>query len=58
MNLTQLALEIFKYQSVSNKIYRDYLKILEIDPSAITRLEDIPFIPIELFKSHKIITGE
>jgi hypothetical protein len=54
----RLALEIFKYQVVSNKTYRDYLKILEINTSAITRLEEIPFIPVELFKSQKIITGD
>jgi len=53
----QLALEIFKYQAGSNKIYHDYLTILGIDPFAINRPEEIPFIPIELFKSHKIITG-
>ena len=52
-----LALEIFKYQAGSNKIYHDYLTILGIDPFAINKPEEIPFIPIELFKSHKIITG-
>ena len=53
----QLAMEIFRYQAAFNITYRDYLKILEINTSAITRMEEIPFIPLELFKSHKIITG-
>ncbi len=44
-------------QAVYNKIYHEYLEILKIDPSAITRPEDIPFIPVELFKSRKIITA-
>jgi len=52
-----LALEIFRYQAISNKVYRKYLEILEIDKSTITKPEDIPFLPIELFKSHKIISG-
>jgi phenylacetate-coenzyme A ligase PaaK-like adenylate-forming protein len=52
-----LALEIFKYQAHSNKVYKRYLKILGIDKYAITKPENIPFLPIELFKYHKIITG-
>jgi phenylacetate-coenzyme A ligase PaaK-like adenylate-forming protein len=50
-------LEIFKYQAHSNKVYRRYLEILGIDQNIITKPENIPFLPIELFKSHKIITG-
>jgi len=53
-----LALEIFNLQAVSNKIYNEYLKILKIDPSTISTPEEIPFIPIELFKTRKIITGD
>lgn len=52
-----LALELFKYQSVSNKIYLKYLKVLGTDPVKITKIEEIPFLPIELFKYHKIVTG-
>jgi hypothetical protein len=53
-----LALEIFNYQSVSNNIYHDYLRILKIDPAAVTTTEKIPFIPVELFKTSNIITGD
>lgn len=52
-----LALEIFRYQAISNKIYLKYLNLLGTDPAAITKLEEIPFLPIELFKYHKIVTG-
>jgi phenylacetate-coenzyme A ligase PaaK-like adenylate-forming protein len=52
-----LALEIFKYQSVYNKIYLKYLNLLGIDPATITKPEEITFLPIELFKYHKIVTG-
>ncbi len=53
----RLVLEIFNLQAVSNKIYNEYLKILKIDAGTITRPEEIPFIPVELFKTNKIITG-
>jgi phenylacetate-coenzyme A ligase PaaK-like adenylate-forming protein len=52
-----LALEIFKYQANSNKVYLKYLNVLGTDPDAITQYEEIPFLPVELFKYHKIITG-
>jgi hypothetical protein len=52
-----LALEIFNWQASSNKIYNEYLKILKIAPGSVTSLEKIPFIPIELFKTRKIITS-
>jgi hypothetical protein len=52
-----LALEIFNYQAVFNKIYKEYLYIRGIDAPAISTPEDIPFLPVELFKYHKIITG-
>lgn len=53
----RLALEIFNQQAVSNKIYNEYLEILKVDPDKITCPEEIPFIPIELFKTKKIVTG-
>jgi len=53
-----MALEIFNWQAVSNKIYNEYLKILKIDPKKVASLEEIPFIPIELFKTNKIITDD
>ena len=52
----QLALEIFKYQSAENEVYKQYINTLNIDPATITELEQIPFLPIEFFKTHRIIT--
>jgi phenylacetate-coenzyme A ligase PaaK-like adenylate-forming protein len=52
-----LALEIFRNQAVFNKIYKEYLRIIGINAPAVRKPEDIPFLPIELFKYHKILTG-
>lgn len=49
------ALEVFHYQSNHTPVYRDYLAALRIDPSRITTLEGIPFLPVEFFKSHTVI---
>ncbi len=56
-NFNALALEIFQYQAKNNPIYAAYLQFLKVKPSAIQKVEQIPFLPIQLFKSHKIVTG-
>lgn len=51
------ALEIFRRQAVQCAPYRDYLRLVGVDPAQITRAEEIPALPIELFKSHTIYCG-
>lgn len=50
------ALDIFRYQATENDIYKTFLNALNINKDLINKLEQIPFLPIEFFKSHKIIT--
>ena len=52
-----LALDIFRYQSLNNIVYRDYLKALGIEPGDIDSVDKIPFLPISLFKSRKPVSG-
>jgi phenylacetate-coenzyme A ligase PaaK-like adenylate-forming protein len=53
----KIALSIFKYQAAENKIYQQYLKSLKINVDSIITLEQIPFLPIQFFKTHAIVTG-
>lgn len=55
-NFTDLSLKLFRYQAVKNAVYRKYLQNLRIDPGAVTKIEDIPFLPISFFKTQKILT--
>ena len=52
-----LALEVFNIQASSNQVYGKFLGMLGINPSAVNDTGEIPFLPIDLFKSRKIITG-
>ncbi|RFS17167.1 acyl transferase [Emticicia sp. C21] len=52
----ELALEIFRFQASNNPVYKEYLGFLRVNPQKIDRLEKIPFLPIQFFKYHKIIT--
>ena len=51
------ALELFRYQATHCEPYRRYLELMAIDPADIERVEDIPFLPIELFKSSDVYCG-
>lgn len=52
-----LAMHIFHYQSENNPIYRQFIQQLNIEPDTIKTVEEIPFLPISFFKTHRIITG-
>jgi phenylacetate-coenzyme A ligase PaaK-like adenylate-forming protein len=52
------ALEIFNYQYSNNLIYHDFVKSLGKVPSKILTPFEIPFLPVEFFRNHKITTGD
>jgi phenylacetate-coenzyme A ligase PaaK-like adenylate-forming protein len=54
----ETCLAVFQFQAQENAVYREYLKHLNVNAGDINRIEDIPFLPIELFKSHKILSGK
>ncbi len=51
------ALETFARQARECAPYREYLSMIGVDPAGITVLEEIPFLPIELFKTHRVYCG-
>ncbi|MCF6308842.1 MAG: acyl transferase [Flavobacteriaceae bacterium] len=50
-----IAVEVFQYQYKNVKVYREFCDLLNVIPSEIKRIEDIPFLPIQFFKSHQIL---
>ncbi|WP_435413073.1 acyl transferase [Psychroserpens mesophilus] len=52
-----MALEIFKFQFETNSVYRSFCDLLYKHPSDIKRIEDIPFLPIQFFKSHQVLSS-
>ena len=53
-----LSMELFKYQSKNNHVYSKYLDLLGINDSSVTKLDHIPFLPIQFYKSQPIRTGD
>ncbi|NKI26143.1 acyl transferase [Arenibacter sp. 6A1] len=52
-----LTLEVFKFQYQHNLVYQEFCNHLGKNPDNISVVEDIPFLPIEFFKTKTVITG-
>ena len=52
-----LALSVFHRQAEQCAPYREYIERMGIDPHAVQRIEQIPFLPIRLFKTHEVYCG-
>ncbi|MDR2065000.1 MAG: acyltransferase [Prevotellaceae bacterium] len=50
----QLCMDIFHHQAKNCKPYCEWIKLLNINIKSIKKIEEIPFLPIELFKSNKV----
>lgn len=58
LEFRESALELFRHQAVECDIYRQFVELLGCDISDVNSLEKIPFLPVSLFKDHKVVTGQ
>ncbi len=54
-DFNEIALEIFHYQAKKNKVYNNFLNLINCEIEKVDSVETIPFLPIQLFKSHDVI---
>lgn len=54
----EITLEIFNHQYTNNLVYNEFCKLLKVLPSQVTTINQIPFLPIEFFKTHIVKTGK
>ncbi|MBU8892713.1 MAG: acyltransferase [Bacteroidales bacterium] len=52
-----VAIKIFNHQAENNPVYKEYISHLGINISQVNSVNKIPFLPIEFFKTRKVITG-
>lgn len=57
-SFNEKALELFRYQAKNNPVYSSYLQLRHISPDKVRDIKHIPFLPIEFFKSHRILSGD
>lgn len=51
------ALSLFHMQSKHNSVYAKYLSLLNVSADSVQSIEEIPFLPVEVFKKHQVVTG-
>ncbi len=54
----EVALQVFRLQYEQCKPYRQFCDLLGTRVGEISKVRDIPFLPIEFFKSHHVVSGE
>ena len=52
------ALALFHYQYEKNDVYRSFCNLLKINIKEISRLAQIPFLPISFFKTYQVKTDD
>jgi len=53
----EIAISLFRYQYRKNDIYKRFTDSLGISESQVYHPEQIPFLPVSFFKTHKLVAG-
>jgi hypothetical protein len=53
----KITLKVFRHQYDNNKVYQDFCTLLKKDKSNVKSIAEIPFLPIQFFKSHDVISS-
>lgn len=52
----KISVEIFRFQYSKCLVYRQFCELLKVNPENVKQITDIPFLPIEFFKSKEILS--
>ncbi|MEO8234057.1 MAG: acyl transferase [Flavobacterium sp.] len=53
----KISLKLFRFQYDNNEVYNQFCSLLNKDKTNVKRIEDIPFLPIQFFKSHAVLSS-
>ncbi|WP_264544264.1 MULTISPECIES: acyl transferase [Flavobacterium] len=53
----KITLKVFRFQYDNNLVYQQFCQLLRKDKTNVKRIEDIPFLPIQFFKSHDVLSS-
>ena len=56
IDFTKIALKIFRFQAKNNIVYNEFINLLGVNVNDINSLDKIPFLPIQFFKTHKVVS--
>jgi phenylacetate-coenzyme A ligase PaaK-like adenylate-forming protein len=52
-----MALKVFRFQYENNLVYRQFCDFLKVEKHNVKSLAQIPFLPIQFFKSHEVVSN-
>ena len=52
----KMALKVFRFQYENNLVYQEFCNFLKVDKQAVKMVSQIPFLPIQFFKSHDVVS--
>ncbi|MFL5773169.1 MAG: acyl transferase [Flavisolibacter sp.] len=55
-DFSSIALEVYQFQFSFNPIYQSYCEAVGRTPAEVHHVNDIPFLPISFFKTHRVTT--
>jgi phenylacetate-coenzyme A ligase PaaK-like adenylate-forming protein len=50
-------LKVFRFQYENNLVYREFCNFMKTDVQKVKTLAQIPFLPIQFFKSHEVVSS-
>lgn len=53
----QVSLDVFRFQYAHNEVYRRFCNYLKVREDEVNSLEEIPFLPIQFFKTHRVLSS-
>ena len=53
----KIALKVFRFQYENNLVYKKFCDLLKTDVQKVKSLQQIPFLPIQFFKSHEVVSN-
>ena len=53
----KIALKVFRFQYENNAVYRSFCELLKVEKGSVKSLQQIPFLPIQFFKSHDVLSS-
>ncbi|MBP6041016.1 MAG: acyl transferase [Flavobacterium sp.] len=53
----KMALKVFRFQYENNLVYREFCDFLKTDVQKVKTIQQIPFLPIQFFKSHSVVSN-
>ncbi|REG90777.1 acyl-protein synthetase LuxE [Flavobacterium aquicola] len=53
----KIALKVFRHQYENNLVYQEFCDLLKTNPQKVKSLHQIPFLPIQFFKSHDVVSN-